>query len=173
MIEGPTVYLRALEPQDIDLLYHWENDTSLWVVSNTLTPFSRFILEQYVINSQQDIYTAKQLRMMIVRNEDDLAVGTIDLFDFDPFHKRAGLGIMVLEEHRRKGYALETLELMKSYCFDTLMLHQLYGNIAEDNKSSIDLFTAAGYSVCGTKRQWLADKNGWKDEHIFQLINTI
>ena len=153
------------------MLYQWENNTSLWYVSNTLTPFSRFTLEQYVLNSHMDIYTAKQLRMMIIRNEDKAAAGTIDLFDFDPFHKRAGLGIMILEEYRRQGYATEVLELMKSYCFDTLALHQLYCNIAEDNTISRDLFLKSGFTIAGIKKQWLYDKGKWKDEHFLQLIN--
>lgn len=171
MIEGTRLYLRALEPADIDLLYQWENDTSLWYVSNTLTPFSRFTLEQYVLNSHQDIYSARQLRMMVIRKEDGTALGTIDLFDFDPFHKRAGIGIMILEQYRKQGYAWETLEIMISYCFETLLLHQLYCNIAVDNNASIELFTKSGFTVIGNKKHWLLDKNGYKDELILQLIN--
>jgi diamine N-acetyltransferase len=173
MFEGRNIYLRALEPQDVDLLYQWENNVSLWYVSNTLTPFSRFAIEQYVMNSFQDIYTAKQLRMMIIKADDLIPIGTIDLFDFDPFHKRAGLGIMILEEFRTRGFASETLEIMKSYCFNTLLLHQIYCNIAEDNVRSLELFKKSGFELCGRKKHWLLDKNQWKDEFILQYINQL
>lgn len=173
MLRGPHIHLRALEPSDIDLLYKWENDSELWYVSNTLTPFSRFTLEQYVINAHQDIYTARQLRMMIIHSQDEIALGTIDLFDFEPTHRRAGLGIMIIHEYRRSGYAEEAIKLMTSYCFETLLLHQLYCNIAMDNLASLGLFEKAGFTICGTKKQWLLDRKGWKDEHLLQLLNPL
>jgi len=46
-LSGVSISLRAVEPADIDLLYHWENDTSIWKVSNTLTPYSHFQIEEY------------------------------------------------------------------------------------------------------------------------------
>ena len=59
------IVLRALEPSDIDLLYQWENDKKIWQGSNTLVPFSRYILKQYIENSYKDIYEMKQQRFMI------------------------------------------------------------------------------------------------------------
>lgn len=35
------IRLRALEPEDLELLYSWENNLSYWVISNTITPFSK------------------------------------------------------------------------------------------------------------------------------------
>src|ERR1043166_7160915 len=98
-----TISLRALEPSDIDLLYQWENDTDSWLVSNTTTPFSRFVLEQYIATAHLDIYTSKQLRLMVC-NPENKAVGCIDLFDFEPLHLRAGIGILIADvTERRKG----------------------------------------------------------------------
>ena len=77
------IHLRAMEPEDIDLLYRWENDQRIWPVSNTLAPFSRFALEQYVLNSDKDIFVSKEIRLMIVLAETGKAIGTIDLFDFN------------------------------------------------------------------------------------------
>ena len=59
------IILRALEPTDIDALYKWENDPEIWHVSNTCTPYSKYILEKYIENSHLDIYQVKQLRLMI------------------------------------------------------------------------------------------------------------
>ena len=70
MLKSKNIELRALEPSDVDLLYQWENNEELWHLSNTVAPFSRFVLEQYVMDSHQDIFTTKQLRLMIDKKED-------------------------------------------------------------------------------------------------------
>jgi len=173
MIKGKNLKLRALEPSDVDLLYTWENDEKIWHLSNTQTPFSRFTLEQYVLNSGEDLYTAKQLRLMIglVGDPPQKAIGSIDLFDFDPANRRAGIGIMITKNQRNKGYATEALQLLIDYCFNVLNLHQLYCNIGVDNTTSLKLFKKAGFKEIGLKKEWLLFRNNWMDEYILQLIN--
>lgn len=171
---GPNLLLRAPEPTDIDLIFRWENDTRIWHLGNTLTPYSRFAIEQFVLNTDNDIYASKQLRLMIdwhSAGTDIRTVGTIDLFDFDPHHKRAGVGILIDESSRRQGFAFEAVKLLIEYCFNTLNLHQLYCNIEQSNKESIYLFEKAGFSSCGIKREWLLREGKWTDELMFQLIN--
>jgi diamine N-acetyltransferase len=51
----------------------------MWEVSNN-TPYSRFLVKQYLENAHQDIYEAKQLRLAICQDE-DFPAGLIDLFD--------------------------------------------------------------------------------------------
>ena len=41
LLSNDTIALRPLEPTDLDTLYQWENDTALWVVSDTVAPYSR------------------------------------------------------------------------------------------------------------------------------------
>ncbi len=172
LLTGPFVRLRALEPADVELLYEWENDTSVWTVSNTLTPFSKFQVEEYIFSAQNDIYAAKQLRLMIVlHQEDNLPAGSIDLFDYDPVHLRAGVGILVREQFRNKGYAREALQILVKYAFTVLRMHQLYCNIMPGNTPSIRLFEQAGFTRCGTKRDWINEGGTWKEEWMYQLIN--
>jgi diamine N-acetyltransferase len=155
---------------DLDLLYKWENDTSVWHISNTLAPFSKHILQQYLDTAHQDIYTNKQLRLVICA-QDDRAVGCIDLFDFDPNHLRAGVGVLIAADSDKKnGYASEALALLIDYCFSTLNLHQLYCNILTDNQPSIGLFQKHGFTICGTKKNWVRAGKEWKDEHMLQLL---
>jgi diamine N-acetyltransferase len=168
-LQGKILSLRAMEPTDIDIMYEWENDPETWVYSNTHTPFSRFYLEQYVINSHCDIYSEKQLRLMIVNNKTE-TVGCVDLFEFDPKNKRAGVGILISKEHRGKGYASETIDIIINYGRYILNLHQLFCNIADDNKISLELFIKKGFVTCGLKKQWTLSENHWIDEHSLQLI---
>lgn len=172
LIQGKRIFLRAPELADVDILYKWENDTSLWRVSNTIAPFSRFAIEQYLINAGSDIYAARQLRLMIcLLDQDNTPIGAVDLFDFDPHHSRAGIGIVIIDEFRNQGYAKESLIVLIDYCFDHLGIHQLYSNISEDNSSSIRLFENVGFINTGRKLAWIKHGSTWKDELIFQKIN--
>jgi len=168
---GNKIKLRALEPDDVDVLYRWENDQSMWKLSNTITPFSRFDIEQYVLNADKVIFTSRQLRLMIDKLDDQTTVGAIDLFDFDPLHKRVGIGILIDAQAQGNGFASEALGLVIGYCFKTLMVHQLYANITPDNLKSIQLFESKGFELTGKKKEWLLIENTWVDELLYQLIN--
>ena len=169
-LQSKHILLRAIELSDIDVLYSWENDTENWNVSSTQAPFSRFVLEQYIATAHQDIYSVKQLRLIICDTE-NRAVGCIDLFDFEPNHLRAGIGVLIAEKtDRKKGYASEALELLIDYCFSSLNLHQLYCNIAVDNEASVLLFQKYGFQITGIKKQWTRTGNKFHDELLLQRI---
>ena len=172
ILENKTIALRAPEPEDLDIMYLWENNTSIWRISGTLVPFSKFVLKQYLENAGKDIFETKQLRLIIQLKANSRPVGAIDLFDFDPIHRRAGIGILIADpSDRRKGYAREALETLMEYCFRVLRLHQIYCNIASGNGESIKLFTAAGFKAIGEKKEWLFNGQGFEGEWLFQCIN--
>jgi len=172
-LKGKNIYIRALEPNDLEFVYAMENDETIWEVSNTQTPYSRFLVKQYLENAQQDIYEAKQLRLAICQDQDFPALGLIDLFDFDPKNNRAGVGIVIQEnENRKQNIGSEALELLIRYSFQHLNLHQLYANIGTENSASIALFTKFGFQKIGTKKDWTVINGVYKDEAVFQLINN-
>ena len=170
-LKGTNIYLRALEPEDLEFIYAIENNELVWEVSNTETPYSRFLIRQYLENAHQDIYEAKQLRLAICLNNSQEAIGLIDLFDFDPKNNRAGVGILINDaQNRNKGIGSEVLALIIDYSFEQLQLHQLYANIGTDNEISIQLFTKFGFQKIGIKKDWIKVNNRYKDELLFQLI---
>lgn len=171
-LKGTNIYLRALEPEDLEFVYAIENDESIWNVSNTQTPYSKFLIRQYLENAHQDLYEAKQLRLAICKNDTFEAIGLIDLFDFDPVNNRAGIGILIQNEiNRGQGIGKEALGLLIDYSFNTLQLHQLYANIGADNEASLNLFTTFGFQKIGIKKDWIYHNNSFQDEAFFQLIN--
>lgn len=171
-LRGDKIYLRALEPEDLDFLYELENDESVWEVSNTSSPYSKFVLKQYLENAHRDIFEVKQLRLVICKKEDDKTVGFLDLFDFDPRHRRAGLGIVIFSERDRgQGFASQALQLVISYGFTHLNLHQLYANITVDNLGSVQLFEKLGFVQTGEKKDWVWSQGVFKNEFVYQLIN--
>lgn len=172
-LTGENIFLRALEPEDLEFVYAVENDERIWEVSNTQTPYSRFLIKEYLKNAQQDIFEAKQLRLAVCRKGVFLPIGLIDLFDFDPRNNRAGIGILIKDPNsRNSGIGTETLGLLIKYAFTHLNLHQLYANIDTENEASLKLFTNFGFQKIGTKRDWNFVNGKYKDEALFQLITT-
>lgn len=170
MLKNDLVLLRAIEPEDLSHLYAWENNTENWDVSSNVTPYSKFILKNYIETSHQDIYTTKQFRFMIC-TLDGIPVGTIDLFDFDPYNNRAGVGVLIAEtESRGKGLADAALKLLISYSKLYLKLNMLFCNISEENTASIKLFERNSFECSGKKIQWNRSVKGFTDELFYQII---
>ena len=170
---GENIRLRAIEPGDLEFMYTIENDPMIWRVGNTLIPYSRHQLEQYILSSQHDLFSEKQVRLMIdliLPEHGKQTIGVIDLYDFEPQHKHAGVGIFILPSEQGKGYATEALQVLIRYCFEILNLHLLHCNITADNTSSIRLFEKAGFVQCGLKKEWRFLDNTWMDELMFQMI---
>lgn len=168
---GKHINLRAIEPEDLDILFEIENNEQFWEVSHTQAPFSRFMLKQYIQNAHQDIYEAKQLRLVVEHRATKTVVGMIDLFNFNPQHLRAGVGILIHPDHQKNGFASEALALLISYSNTYLRLHQLYASVTEDNTNSIQLFQKHGFQQTGIKKDWILSKGSYKNEILFQLIH--
>jgi diamine N-acetyltransferase len=170
-LESENLRLRALEPEDLELLYKWENDSSLWISGNTRTPYSKFQLKEYISQAKNDIYTDGTLRLMMWDKTTRDTVGNIDLFDFDMHHSRVALGLFVAEEFQGKGYASQSLKLVEDYVFNFLKINQLYVQIAENNLASRKLFEN-DYELNGYLRDWLKTPGGFENILTFQKFRS-
>lgn len=173
LLKNTHISLRAVEPEDLDQLYGWENSTALWVHGNTLAPYSKLILRQYINDAlEMDIFQSRQLRLMIDLTDEKVTIGTIDLYEIDAHNRRAGIGILIDETYRKKGYASQALSLMADYAFNFLYLHQLYAYISVSNINSIGLFAKARYKEVGILKEWIQRGNKFEDVQLSQLINN-
>ena len=171
MLENTKIRLRAIEPQDLKRLYEWENDTALWSLGNTIVPYSKYVLREFIKNADKDIFTTKQLRLMIDSKPNNETVGCVDLYDFDVFHQRIALGILIDKPYRNKGLAAEALSLTIDYCFSFLKLKQIYCYIPANNETSVKIFQKCGFSQSGILKDWIKTTDGFCDVFIFQKIN--
>lgn len=173
MLKTEDILLRAVEPGDIDFLLTMENDPGVWGVSSNLSPYSRFQMEQYVLNAPNDVVTNRQLRLIIEWKAGEngvLKVGAVDLFEIDLLHRRAGIGVLILKLFQNKGFGSQALEQMKTYVKQHLQLHQLHCIISKKNSPSIHVFEKAGFTRCGSYKHWLREGVRWNDACIYQLI---
>ena len=151
----PLVNLRAIEPEDLDILYGIENDMTLWNDSVTSVPYSRYMLYDYIANTKNDIYTDRQVRMMI-ENDKHEVVGIVDLINFDHF--------------RNKGYAQAAINKIKTYSLEILHLHQLYACIDKENRHSLNLFEHCGFVCTNELNDWLFDGKKYHKALLMQLL---
>ena len=173
MLENATIRLRALEPDDLDLLMRWENDPQTWRVSNTLAPYSRYVLRRYLEQSADDIFTTRQLKLVVVDKASSAAVGLVDLFDFEPYHRRAEIGVLVDAAFRRQGIATEAVRLTLEYAFGHLHLHQVYCHVDENNTASCEMFLKAGFTQGGALKDWVCTGDGYCNALLLQAVNSL
>jgi diamine N-acetyltransferase len=162
--------LRAVEPEDLDLMYLVENDTTLWSVGRSNVPYSRYTLRQYIEQTSNDINADGQVRLVVALNENRNAIGFVDLQNYDVRHRRAEVGIVLLPEWQHQGYANEVLGILEQYASKHLFIHQLYALISVGNTSALSLFANAGYKKTATLLQWLCNGEEWQDAMVYQKI---
>ena len=169
MLKSNKIRLRAVEPEDLDLMYLIENDTKLWPCGQVSVPFSRFALKQYIAESSNDIFRDRQLRLAI-ETPDGISVGFVDIQNYEPLHHRAEVGIVVVPEKQRQGIATETLRLLANYASTHLGIHQLYALVPEGNTASSALFLRSGYKQSAILQDWLHSPAGWQAVIVYQRL---
>lgn len=172
LLEDDRIRLRAMEPEDCEAMYRWENDTSLWHLGDTTRPFSRAALRDLITQASLDIYNARQVRLMIVLISSGKTIGCVDLFSFDPLNRRAGVGILIYESvMRRQGYASAALRLIAEYAFGHLDMRQLWADIPVSNTASLRLFERVGFTGDTLRREWVRRQDGtYEDARFVQLF---
>ena len=169
-MKNDKVSLRIAEPKDAEIIYCWENDMRVWRDSETLVPFAMRQIEQFLLNNN-DLMSEKQLRLMIEDVKTGIQVGCIDIYDYDAFNSRAGFGILIDEKYRGQGYAKNAIVLLLDYCFNTLLLNQIYSLVLATNIESLVLFESIGFERCGVRKQWCKTADGFIDQVEYQYIN--
>ncbi|MBE6286618.1 MAG: GNAT family N-acetyltransferase [Mediterranea massiliensis] len=171
-LQGEKIYLRVLEPEDLEVLYMMENDPQTWDISNFSVPYSRYLLKQYIADSQSDMFADRQLRLMIVEKESDEVAGTLDITDFAPMHMRGEVGIAVRKNFQAKGYASEALHLLAEYVFRFLNFRQLTAHVLANNETALSLFQRAGYEECGRLKAWWRVGNNYEEVVLLQKLHS-
>ena len=157
-----------MEPEDLDELYAIENDRSIWKVGQTNVPYSRYSLHDYIAHSTADIYSDRQVRMIITHQEQ--TVGIVDVVNFDPSHLRAELGIVIKVPYRRQGFATAAIAAVCDHARRIWHLHQLYVIVDERNETSVNLFRQNGFTVESRLRDWLFDGKEYHDALLMQTF---
>ncbi|MDR2907917.1 MAG: GNAT family N-acetyltransferase [Bacteroidales bacterium] len=177
MNQSVQITLKALEPSDVPTLLKWENDREIWAISNTIEPLSKYKLDTYVQQTlTSDVFALRQLRLMVHKIENselDLTepIGTVEIFEFDPIHKHAGIGIMLHKNYQKQGIGKIVLDQFLSYLFETLHLHSVYANVSETNTNSIKFFETCGFTKVAGYKEFLFENGRFVSQFTYQYLN--
>ncbi|MBR6339279.1 MAG: GNAT family N-acetyltransferase [Alloprevotella sp.] len=165
------LHLRALEPEDLELLYTIENDPSVWDVTTPGAPYSHHALRQYLLQATDgwDFFATGQQRL-VIETEEGVALGLADLFNHEATHRRAEVGIALLCEHRGKGNGEEALHELIAFARNRLCLHSLYAKVQPDNTAAVRLMQATDFLQLCTLPDWLRTPTGYQPALLFHRI---
>ena len=162
------ITLRAIEPEDLELVYALENDTATRTQTLSGTPISRYAVRRYLEESHSDLFADGEVRLVV--EEEGRALGLVDLTSFDPVHSRAEVSIALLPKYRGQGYGLQALTTLADMA-RSLRMHQLYAFVSEDNKASNSLFGRAGFTLTACLTDWVKqDDTHYLTAHLWQKV---
>lgn len=162
------VTLRALEPEDLELLYTIENDTDVWDVSSSRINYSKYAIKQYLAGQPQEIAVAGEVRLVIT-NSDKEAIGLIDLTNYSATNRSAEIGISLLRSERGKGYGKAAIKEIEHYARTHLNMRMLYAHTSADSSSAgKNLFLACKYIPVATLPEWHFCNGKYEDLTIFK-----
>lgn len=163
-LKGDLLRLRSFTDDAADraLLERWMSDSSAWTQSSVYNPLSPEYIRNYIQENTDSILSRRELSLVIETLESGEAVGNLQLHHYDPVSRRAGLGLYIDPEYRRRGYALETVRLTECYAFDRLGLHLLYADVLAGNVPCCRLFDRLGYQLVATLPDWEWADGAWQ-----------
>lgn len=160
--------LRALEPEDLELLYTIENSPEMWDVGASALPYSRHALRQHIRLQGDSLEENGCLRFVI--EQEEAPIGLIDLINYDARASRAEVSIALLRSRRGQGLASAALEQLEQFCHNYTHLHQIYALIPEDNMASVELFRRCGFLHTSTLTDWHFQGGKYQNALLFQKI---
>jgi len=165
--------LRCPDRGDVEQLLAWENDPAVWKFGWAWRPLAHSEMLDYVERQLGSTPFGMGGARLLLHFGGEAPMGVVDLYDLNPLHLRAGVGLLIADpESRGRGYGTAALELVKQYAFDHLLLHQLFASVQSDNQHSLSLFTAQGFQPCGTRKHWFRGQQGWTDELLLQCFSN-
>ena len=159
------ISLRALEPEDLELIYRIENDPTFWRWGLASVPYSRYVLRQYLQTAANDLFADRQVRLVVQRAE--TALGLVDLTNFEPQHQRAEISLAILPEFQGQHAGEEAIRLLTDYARQ-LGLHQLYALVATTNLPAARLFERLGFEADALLKDWIRQDGRWLDVRLFR-----
>lgn len=162
------IRLRALEPEDVELMYEIENDEKEWRHGDSVAPFSRQQLLDYAMNYDADPFRAGQLRLVVVNDKNE-SIGIADLYEISAKNRNAFIGIAIHPEFRGRGYGTASIRLIADYAFKILKLKNLAAKVITSNHKALAMFKSSGFSEIGVMKGWQLTAYGFEDIAVLTL----
>ncbi len=166
---GRRVRLRAIEPEDWETFYAWNQDAE---ASRGLNldqfPQSKVAVREWATN----VATRPPERdrfFFVIENLEGEIVGSISTHECDPRHGTFGYGLGVRREHYRKGYATEAALLLLRHFFRERRYQKVNVHVYSFNEPSLRLHERLGFQQEGRLRRMFFVDGAWVDDVLFGM----
>ncbi len=164
MIEGKKVHLRALERDDIQLLWKWDNDHEVqYFMANPPAAASL----DYEARRYDDLTTNPTKRAFIIETKETphRAIGLIDYYDLSVRNQNCWVSIMIGEkEFWGQGYGTDAMRAMLDYLFNQMHLHKVRLWAVGHNERATASYRKCGFQVEGISKESVSSEGRWYDE---------
>lgn len=162
--------LRQIEPQDIDILYHYWSDpevTRYLSVCYSERDEARAMIE--VLNSMPKEDSG--MRWAIV-DKSGQVLGTCGFHRASLEHRRTEVGYEIGTAYWGQGVVQESLTAILNLCFITLGFNRVEALVACDNKRSLTTLKRLGFKVEGLLRNYEMVKGEYQDQYVLSMLHS-
>ena len=173
MLKGDTIYLRLIEPEDLEKTYEWHNDYEIQKMTCGPIRFvSKEIEKNWIMsktsNNQKDIY----LSVCLIEN--NTMIGLVSINDIDYVNRKCRFGGIVIGDKKyRDGIAYrEANSILKAYVFEQLNMHKLTGACLENHFMSRACMELDGYQKDGILRDEVFKDGKYHNVITYSLLDN-
>lgn len=175
MNQGERIYLRPFNQHDDQRLLKYELKNRLFLKPYVFTRSDQYYtlanIRKHIHSDAMQWQNKESFRYGIFLNTTHQLIGTIALNDIHWSLRCAYIGYALDEDHIKKGYMHEALELIIHHAFFTLKLHRIEAGVMPNNTPSIQVLEMHGFEYEGLMRKNVHIDGQWEDHFHYALIN--
>ena len=163
-----SVYLRALETDDLERTYKWHNDRELYRTMGEFHYVSRTTDEEWLRKKQA--FSTNEVNLAICLTGSSQHIGNIYLRNIDWIARNAELRIFIGEpDQRSQGYGRAAVRALVKHAFEDLGLVRLYLIVIDGNDAARRAYEKCGFVVEGKFRKHFFNQGQFKDCWVMGL----
>lgn len=147
-LEDGVIFLRPLAVEDVtDEYIEGLNDPEVnrYLVNVRNNVQTRVAVEDFILANADN--PSSTLFGIFIKDDPDPFIGTLRISGIDFSNYLASIGICLFAKRAwEKGYAVQSINMVKEYLFDVVGLNYLEAGVYSANSSSLNLFITAGFT---------------------------
>lgn len=167
--QGKQVRLRAIEPEDWETFYAWNQDEDAHRRMYLPTfPTSKEQVRQWAARTATK-ESADDRFFFVIENHAGEVVGSISTHECEPRHGTFSYGLGIRREHYRKGYASEAILLLLRHFFRERRYQKVTPHVYSFNEPSLLLHERLGFQREGQIRRAFFVDGQYIDDMLFGM----
>ena len=170
-VRGERVYLRALEPADIEHVHRWYEHAD---TARLMGEMPRSLAHRRS-DAEGDVGKAGRdwFSFVICLLTDDRPIGRADVFEIDRINGSAGFGIAIGEHDQRgAGLGTDAVNALADFCFGQLRLERLWLITDSFNARAQRVYEKAGFVREGVLRRAFFQDGVFSDDIRMAMLRS-